>query len=86
MDATSKDCFDPQQVIRELAEELAVDPRQVEAAVDLLDAGNTLPFIARYRKEATRGLDEIALRRIEDMWAKARELAQRKSTILKSNE
>ena len=86
MDATSKDCFDPQQVIRELAEELAVDPRQVEAAVDLLDAGNTLPFIARYRKEATRGLDEIALRRIEDMWAKARELAQRKSTILKSIE
>ena len=63
---------------------LGVRPAQVVSTVELLDAGNTLPFIARYRKEATKGLDEIALRAIEDALAKARELAARKATILKT--
>jgi hypothetical protein len=54
--------------------------------LELLDAGNTMPFIARYRKEATQGLDEHALRFIEDALAKARELAQRKTTILRTIE
>ena len=54
------------------------------AAIELLDDGNTLPFIARYRKEATGGLDETQLRVIEDALAKARELARRKTTILRT--
>ncbi|MDZ4853009.1 MAG: Tex family protein [Pirellulaceae bacterium] len=74
------------RTIFEIAKALAVDPRQVESAILLLDAGNTIPFIARYRKEATRGLDEIALRTIEDSIGKARELFARKTTVLKSIE
>lgn len=78
------DCFDLSDTIREIAAGLQCGAVQVQAAVNLLDEGNTLPFIARYRKEATRGLDEVALRKIEDALAKARELAQRKATILKT--
>ena len=52
--------------------------------MELLDEGNTLPFVARYRKEATQGLDELQLRQIEDSLTKARELAQRKTTILRT--
>ena len=78
------DCFDLDATITQIAAAIGATPPQVRAAVDLLDAGNTLPFIARYRKEATRGLDETALRAIEDALAAARELAQRKRTILKT--
>jgi uncharacterized protein len=76
--------LDLTEVAGEIAKQLAVDSRQVQAAIELLDAGNTIPFIARYRKEATRGLDEIALRAIEDAIVKARELFARKNTVLKS--
>ena len=58
--------FDLDATVAQIATALGVSPQQVRAAVDLLDAGNTLPFLARYRKEATRGLDETALRAIED--------------------
>lgn len=78
--------FDLTKTIKEIAKLLAVESRQVEAAVELLDGGNTIPFIARYRKEATRGLDEIALRTIEDSIEKARDLSARKATVLKSIE
>ncbi len=84
MEEKSFDCFDLEQTIGGIAAALGVIPTQVRAAVELLDDGNTIPFIARYRKEATRGLDEVALRQIEDGIAKARELAQRKTTILKT--
>jgi len=84
LESSSFDCFDLDQTIREIAERLQVRPPQVRAVVDLLDAGNTIPFIARYRKEATQGLDENALRSIEDELERARELAQRKTVILKS--
>lgn len=84
MEEKSLDCFDLDQAIHGIATALRVSPAQVQAAVRLLDEGNTIPFIARYRKEATRGLDEVALRQIEDALAKARELAQRKTTILKT--
>ena len=67
-----------------VASSLNVSPRQVQSAFELLDAGNTLPFIARYRKEATKGLDETALRGIEDALGKARDLIARKKTIFKS--
>jgi len=78
------DCFDLDKSIETIASSLAVANGQVHATVELLDAGNTIPFIARYRKEATGGLAEQALRDIEDSLSKARELAQRKSTILKT--
>ena len=78
------DCFDLDAVVAQIATAVGATPQQVRAAVDLLDAGNTMPFIARYRKEATRGLEETALRAIEDGLAAARELAQRKQTILKT--
>lgn len=84
MDDQSFDGFDLDQTVRAIAAGLQLNPSQVQAAVGLLDDGNTIPFIARYRKEVTRGLDEVALRNIEDALAKARELAQRKSTILRT--
>lgn len=84
MEENTFDCFDLDQTIHEIAAALQVSPAQIQAAVGLLDGGNTIPFVARYRKEATRGLDERALRHVEDALAKDRELAQRKATILKT--
>jgi uncharacterized protein len=84
MEDESFECFNLEKVTQEISAQLGVAPAQVRSAIDLLDAGNTLPFIARYRKEATKGLDELALRAIEDALSKARELAQRKVTILKT--
>jgi len=84
MDDQSFECFHLDQAIKDIAASLRVAIGQVRATVELLDAGNTIPFIARYRKEATSGLDEIALRAVEDALGKARELAQRKSTVLKT--
>jgi uncharacterized protein len=78
------DCFDLEQTIARIATSLGVATPQVRAAVKLLAEDNTIPFIARYRKEMTQGLDEVALRGIEDALLKSRELAQRKTTILKS--
>ena len=78
--------FDVVQVAAAIAAVLGVKPRQVERTIQLLDDGNTLPFIARYRKEVTEGLDEIQLRVIEDSLAKARELADRRKTVLKTIE
>ena len=66
------------------AKELNLSQSQIEGTVRLLEEGNTIPFIARYRKEVTKGLDERQLRAIEDMLAKAKELAARKNTILKT--
>src|SRR5580700_4541996 len=59
-----------------LAAELAVKPQQVAAAVALLDAGSTVPFIARYRKEATEGLDDAQLRALEERLGYLRELEE----------
>ena len=67
-----------------IADELQIPLRQIESAVELLIAGNTIPFIARYRKEATDGLDEIALRAIEDALDRANALAARETTVLKT--
>ncbi len=67
-----------------IAHQLQLPPKQVLAAIELLNAGNTIPFIARYRKEATGGLDEIALRAIEDALEKAVALAARRITVLRT--
>ncbi|MFF8035718.1 MULTISPECIES: Tex family protein [unclassified Streptomyces] len=67
-----------------IAEELGVRVRQVEAAVGLLDGGSTVPFIARYRKEATEMLDDAQLRTIEERLRYLRELEERRTAILES--
>ena len=72
------------RVRRLLSAELAVQPRQVEAAVDLLDGGATVPFIARYRKEATDGLDDTQLRTLEERLVYLRDLESRRLAILAS--
>ena len=72
------------KIRQQLAAELAVAPRQIQAAVDLLDGGATVPFIARYRKEATDGLDDIQLRALEARLAYLRELEDRRAAVLKS--
>ena len=64
-------------IIATLAEELGLKKTAVQAAVDLIDEGNTIPFIARYRKEATGGMDDVALRALEDRLAYLRILEQR---------
>jgi protein Tex len=69
-----------------LAVELAATPAQVAAAVTLLDEGATVPFIARYRKEATGGLDDTQLRLLEERLRYLRELEQRRATIIASIE
>ena len=65
-----------------LAKELHIRPEQASAAIELLDAGNTLPFVARYRKEATGELDEEKLRSISERTGYLRNLAERKSEVL----
>ena len=72
--------------IERIAAELAVREQQVQAAVDLLDGGATVPFIARYRKEATGGLDDIALRALETRLVYLRELDDRRLAILRAVE
>ncbi|MFR9787812.1 Tex family protein [Streptomyces sp. MB22_4] len=67
-----------------IAEELGVRERQVTAAVELLDGGSTVPFIARYRKEATEMLDDAQLRTIEERLRYLRELEERRTAILES--
>ena len=76
--------FSVEDFCRQVATDLKVSVDQIAGAVKLLEDGNTIPFIARYRKEATRGLDERQLRAIEDMLARSKELAARKNTILKT--
>jgi len=73
-----------QKIIAQIAQELRVLDRQVAAAVALLDGGATVPFIARYRKEATEGLDDIQLRELEYRLGYLRELTERRDAILKS--
>ncbi|MDD5631210.1 MAG: Tex family protein [Methylococcales bacterium] len=71
-------------VIQRIAEELSVNSKQVRAAVALLDEGATVPFISRYRKEATGGLDDTQLRQLEERLGYLRELNERRKTILDS--
>ncbi|THV41733.1 Tex family protein [Glycomyces buryatensis] len=73
-----------QAINQRIAEELSVGSHQVRAAVGLLDDGSTVPFIARYRKEATGGLDDEQLRALEERLGYLRELDARREAVLKS--
>ena len=75
-----------QNIIAQIAQEIRVRPQQVEAAVALLDGGASVPFIARYRKEATDGLDDIELRELEARLAYLRELQQRREVVQRAIE
>ncbi len=75
-----------QRIASIIAQELAVLPHQILSAIQLLDDGNTIPFIARYRKEVTGGLDDTQLRHFETRLIYLRELEERRQTILKSIE
>ena len=73
-----------QQIIRQLAAEIKIKEQQVVATIELLDSGATVPFIARYRKEVTNGLDDIQLRELEARLAYLRELQDRRAAVLKN--
>lgn len=72
------------KIVQRIADELSVQPRQVAAAVQLLDEGSTVPFIARYRKEVTGNLDDTQLRQLEERLLYLRELEERRATIIAS--
>lgn len=72
------------KIPRLIAAEIGATPQQVTAAVDLLDSGATVPFVARYRKEATGGLDDTQLRKLEERLGYLRELEARRGAILSS--
>ncbi len=73
-----------QKITRQLAHEIKISETQVRSAVELLDGGATVPFIARYRKEVTGGLDDIQLRELEARLGYLRELEDRRATVIKS--
>ena len=71
-------------IAQKIAAELSVRDNQVIAAIELLDGGSTVPFVARYRKEATGGLDDTQLRNLEERLRYLREMEERRDAILKS--
>ena len=73
-----------QQIVRQLAAEIRITEAQARAAIELLDGGATVPFIARYRKEATSGLDDVQLRELEARLAYLRELQERRIAVEKA--
>jgi len=73
-----------EKIICQIALEVKVNEHQIKIAVDLLDGGATVPFIARYRKEATGGLDDIQLRELEHRLGYLRELEERREAVSKS--
>lgn len=71
-------------LVQQLASELAVRPNQVEAAIRLIDEGASVPFIARYRKEVTQGLDDTQLRQLDTRLAYLRDLYERREKVIES--
>lgn len=73
-------------IIQKIKEELQVEKWQVEAAVKLIDEGNTIPFISRYRKEVTGSLNDEQLRNLDERLTYLRSLEDKKEQVLKSIE
>ena len=69
-------------LIAQLASELNLKAANIEAAVKLIDEGNTIPFISRYRKDATGGMDDVALRALDERRSYLRNLEQRKEDVI----
>src|SRR5580700_1188927 len=74
------------EILLHIAKSLNVPMKGLVATIELLDEGGTVPFIARYRKEATGNLDEVQIRAIEEKLAYFRELADRRATVLRTIE
>src|SRR5690625_4404694 len=72
-----------EQLINLVAKEMNVKTNTVKQGISLLDEGNTVPFIARYRKEITGGLDEVAIKEIQDRWNYAVQLSERKGEVIR---
>ncbi|MEA5445632.1 Tex-like N-terminal domain-containing protein, partial [Gammaproteobacteria bacterium AB-CW1] len=85
-DASSSQPLSRHNISQRIADELKVGRSQVDAAVGLLDDGATVPFIARYRKEATGSLDDSQLRELEQRLGYLRELEDRRESILEAIE
>ncbi|QBK24575.1 Tex family protein [Ureibacillus thermophilus] len=75
--------MDEKQMFHLIAKDVKVKPSQVEAVIKLLEDGNTVPFIARYRKEATGSLDEVQIKSIEDRYHYVQQLEQRKEEVIR---
>ena len=73
-------------IVNIIADELQIKPRQVESTIKLIDDGNTIPFIARYRKEVTGGLSDEILRNLGERLTYLRNLEERKKEVIKSIE
>ena len=71
-------------IVKQIAAEIVARPEQVAATIALLEEGATVPFIARYRKEVTGGLDDTQLRHLEQRLTYLRELEERRQVILKT--
>jgi len=71
------------QLLKKIAAELAISFKQVKSVISLLDEGNTVPFIARYRKEMTGALDEVQIRNILERWQYVQNLEQRKEEVIR---
>ena len=72
-----------EMITKDIVSELGVSERQVNAVLTLLSEGNTIPFIARYRKEATGGLDEESIKKIGDVYAYQENLLKRKEDVIR---
>ena len=70
-------------IVKEIAEELQISVKQVNVVLELLEEGNTIPFIARYRKEATGALDEEKIRKIEEVYQYQVNLLKRKEDVIR---
>jgi len=75
-----------QRITSRIADDISATTAQVNAAITLLDEGATVPFIARYRKEVTMGLDDTQLRNLEERLVYLRDMEDRRTTIIKSIE
>ena len=71
------------RIIEEISKELMISIKQVEATLKLLEEGNTIPFIARYRKEVTGALDEEKIRKIEEVYTYQVNLLKRKEDVIR---
>ncbi|HLR71807.1 MAG TPA: Tex-like N-terminal domain-containing protein, partial [Pseudogracilibacillus sp.] len=72
-----------EELISVVAKEIKLKEPIIKQVISLLEEGNTVPFIARYRKEATGGLDEVAIKNIQDTWNYAVQLAERKEEVIR---
>ena len=70
-------------IIKEISNDLGITTKQVEATLKLLSEGNTIPFIARYRKEVTNNLDEEQIRKIDDVYEYQVNLLKRKEDVIR---